>query len=194
MRGWGRGLALALLLAAAIPGGVALADPAVEQLLLDKANYWRLKDRPDLAAEALNKLLEISPNNPDALFQYGMVSVQQNKMDEARRYLAKLQEVSPDSPHIADLQNTIRAGNIGPTDLSEARRLVQAGDLVGAVKKYQEAFKGPPPPSFAVEYYMTLAGTPQGWDDARQGMEKIAKESPNDPQVKLALAKLYTYR
>jgi tetratricopeptide (TPR) repeat protein len=194
MRGWGRGLALALLLAAAIPSGAALADPAIEQLLLDKANYWRLKDRPDLAAEALNKLLEISPNHQDALFQYGMVSVQQNKIDDARRYLAKLQEVAPDSPHIADLQNTIRAGNIGPTDLTEARRLVQAGDLVGAVKKYQEAFKGLPPPSFAVEYYMTLAGTPQGWDEARLGMEKIAKESPNDPQIKLALAKLYTYR
>ena len=56
MRAWGSGLALALLLAAAIPTGAALAAENAEQVLLDKANYWRIKDRPELAAEALNKL------------------------------------------------------------------------------------------------------------------------------------------
>ena len=194
MKAWGFGLALTVLLSTAIPTEAVWAAETAEQVLLDKANYWRIKDRPDLAAQALTQLLEINPNNPEALFQFGLISVQQNKPAEAQRYLAKLQQVAPDSPRIADLQNAIRTGVIGPSDLSEARRLAQAGQLEEAVKKYQEIFKGPPPLSYAVEYYMTLAGTPQGWDEARQGLEKAVKDSPNDAQLKLALAQLYTYR
>jgi tetratricopeptide (TPR) repeat protein len=191
---WGRGLALALLFAAAMPTVAAIGQENVEAVLLDKANYWRLKDRPDLSAEALNKLLAIEPNNVEALFLFGELSVQVNKPADAQRYLARLQQVAPDSPHVADLQAAISAGKIGSTDLSEARRLVQAGQLQEAIKKYREIFKGPPPSAYAVEYYMTLAGTPDGWDEARQGMEKLAQQRPNDPQIKLALAQVYTYR
>jgi tetratricopeptide (TPR) repeat protein len=198
MTGWRRAFALALLLCAALPAefgaGAAQAQANAEQVLLDKANYWRLKDRPDLAAEALKQLLEINPNNTDALFQYGELSVQLGKTADAQRYLAKLQEVAPNDPHIAELQEAIRAGKIGSSDLSEARRLAQAGQLDDAVKKYQEIFRGPPPLSYAVEYYMTLAGTPQGWDEARQGLEKAVQTAPSDPQLKLALAEVYTYR
>lgn len=193
MKRWGRAVALSLGLAAMLPAA-APAQESAEEVLLDKANYWRLKDRPDIAAEALNKLLLINPNNANALFQYGMLSVQQNKPAEAQRYLAKLQQVAPDDPHVADLQAAIRTGKIGSNDLNDARRLAQAGRPDEAVKKYQEIFKGPPPSSYGVEYYMTLAGTPQGWDEARQGLERLSQESPNDPQLKLSLAELYTYR
>src|SRR4029077_949816 len=41
---------------------------------------------------------------------------------------------------------------------------------------------------------MTLAGTAQGWDEARQGLEKASQQAPNDAQIKLSLAQLYTYR
>ena len=135
MKAWGGSLALALLLAVALPSGAVVAAESVEQVLLDKANYWRIKDRPDLAAESLKKLLEINPNNPEALYQFGVLSVQQNKTADAQRYLTKLQQVAPDSPHIADLQNAIRTGSVGATDLSEARRLAQAGQLDQAIKK-----------------------------------------------------------
>jgi tetratricopeptide (TPR) repeat protein len=184
-------LVLGAVLTAAVP---AAAQEDARSVLLDKANYWRLKDRPDLSAEALNKLLEINPNDPEALFQYGELSVQQNKPADAQRYLQRLQRVAPDSPRVADLQAAIRAGKIGPSDLNEARRLAQAGRLDEAVKKYQEVFRGPPPSGYGVEYYMTLAGTPQGWDEARQGLEKLAREQPSDANVKLSLAELYTYR
>ena len=194
MKAWGRSLALGLLLSVALPTAAVLAAQSAEEVLLDKANYWRLKDRPDLALEALNKLLEINPNNPDALFQSGLLAVQQNKPADAQRYLAKLQQVAPDNPHIADLESAIRAGKIGTNDLGEARRLTQSGQTAEAVKKYREIFRGPPPSAYGVEYYMTLAGTPDGWDEARTGMEKLAQATPNDPQIKLGLAQLYTYR
>jgi len=191
---WWRRLALALLLAAALPTIAARAQETAEGVLLDKANYWRLKDRPDLVAESLHKLLEINPNNPDALFLYGELSVQQNKPADAQRYLQKLEQIAPGNPHIADLEAEIRTGKIGPTDLNEARRLVQAGQLQDAVNKYKEIFKGPPPSAYGVEYYMTLAGTPDGWEEARQGLDKLTQSSPNDPQLKLALAEVDTYR
>ena len=194
MKAWGASLALALLLTVVFPADSVVAQENAEQVLLDKANYWRLKDRPDLAADALGKLLEIDPNNTEGLFQYGMLSVQLNKPADAQRYLSKLQQVAPNDPHVADLQNAIRSGSIGPNDLSEARKLAQSGDLEGAVKKYQQVFRGPPPPSYGVEYYMTLAGTPEGWDQARQGLEKLVQDSPNDANLQLALAEVYTYR
>lgn len=192
--GWARAAALALLAAAALPCAAATAQESAEQVLLDKASYWRLKDRPDLAADALNQLLEINPNDPDALFQYGELSIQQNKPADAQKYLARLQQAAPNDPRIADLQAAIRTGRIGPSDLSDARRLAKEGKLDEAVKKYQEVFKGPPPSNYGIEYYMTLAGTPEGWDQARQGLEKLLREMPNDPQLKLSLAQLYTYR
>jgi cellulose synthase operon protein C len=194
MKAWGASLALALLLAAALPGGTIVAQENVKQVLLDKANYWRLKDRPDLAAEALGKLLEIDPNNAEGLFQYGMLSVQLNKPADAQRYLDKLQQVAPNDPHVADLQNAIRSGSIGPNDLSEARKAAQSGNTEEAVQKYQQVFRGPPPSSYGVEYYMTLAGTPEGWDQARQGLEKLVQQSPNDANLRLSLAEVYTYR
>ena len=191
-----RAFVLALLASAALPVVPAPAQPVdnASRVLLDKANYWRLKDRPDLAEQALNQLLEINPNDPDALFQYGLLSIQENKPADAQRYLAKLQQIAPNDPHVADLQAAIRTGKIGTSDLTEARRLAQAGQLDESVKKYQEIFKGPPPSTFGIEYYMTLAGTPQGWDEARQGLERLAQQQPNDPQIKLSLAQLYTYR
>src|SRR6185437_16708537 len=148
-----------LLLAAAAAVPAVRAAETAEQILLDKANYWRLKDRPDLAMDALTKLLFLNPNQPEALYQFGMIEVQQGKLPEARTYLARLQKAAPNSPRIADLDNAIRAGRIGPNELSEARRLAQAGQLAEAVEKYQKTFNGPPPPAFGVEYYLTLAGT-----------------------------------
>src|ERR1700756_2968092 len=126
MSGWTRAVVLTLapllvaVLSGAPPTRVALAQEDARAVLLDKANYWRLKDRPDLSAEALNKLLEINPNDPDALFQYGELSVQKNKPADAQRYLQRLQKVAPDDPHVADLQAAIRTGRVGPSDLNEA--------------------------------------------------------------------------
>src|SRR5712691_4770721 len=193
MKSWARHLVLGLLLAAALPSTSLLAAQSAEQILLDKANYWRLKDRPDLAIEALQKLLSINPNQPDALYQYGILDVQQGKIDDAKGYLARLQKAAPSSPRIADLENAIRAGQVSPSELTEARRLAQSGQFSQAAEKYQRTFKGAPPPTFGLEYYMTLAGTPQGWDEARRGLETLVQNSPNDSKAKLALAQVLSY-
>src|ERR1051325_4567658 len=194
MKSWARHLVFGLLLAAAIPSARVDAAQSAEQILLDKANYWRLKDRPDLAIEALQKLLSINPNHPGALYQYGVLQVQQGKLEDAKAYLARLRKAAPSSPRIADLDNAIRAGQVSPNELSEARKLAQSGQFSQAAQKYQQTFKGTAPPStFGVEYYMTLAGTPQGWAEAHKGLETLVQNSPNDSKAKLALAQVETF-
>lgn len=179
-------LVLGLVLAAA-PLGTVVAAESVEQVLLDQANYWRLKDRPDLAIQALTKLLFVDPNSIDGLYELGVLEVQQGKMAKARDYLARLQKVAPNDPHVGELQNTIRAGRVGPNELNEARRLAQSGQLVEAIQKYNEVFHGPPPPGYGVEYYLTLAGTPGGWEQAKDGLQKLVQASPNDKPLHIAL-------
>jgi tetratricopeptide (TPR) repeat protein len=183
-----------LLLAVAIPASAVLAAEDAEQILLDKANYWRLKDRPDLASEALTKLLFLNPNQPDGLYQLGMLDVQQGKTADAKSALARLQKAAPDSPHIAELESAIRTGKVGPSELSEARKLAQSGQLTEAIQKYQQTFHGPPPPSFGVEYYTTLAGTPGGWEQAKDGLTQLAQSSPNDKSIQLALGQVLINR
>jgi tetratricopeptide (TPR) repeat protein len=193
MKSWARDIALGLLLVTAAPATPSFAAQTAEQILLDKANYWRLKDRPDLAVEALQQLLSINPNQPDALYQYGMLDVQQNKIEDAQGYLARLRKAAPSSPRITDLEGAIRAGQVSPNELNEARRLAQTGQFSQAAQKYQQTFQGPPPATFGVEYYMTLAGTPQGFDEARRGLETLVQNSPNDSRAKLALAQVLSY-
>lgn len=194
MGSWVRPFVLGLLLAAAIPATGALAAADAEQILLDKANYWRLKDRPDLAIEALTKLLFLNPNQAEALYQLGMLDVQQGKTPDAKDALGRLQKAAPGSPHISELESAIRAGKVGPSELNEARKLAQSGQLTEAIQKYQQTFHGPPPPSFGVEYYMTLAGTPGGWEQAKDGLAQLAQSQPNDKAVQLALGQVMINR
>jgi tetratricopeptide (TPR) repeat protein len=193
MKAWARDVALGLLLTTAIPSAPVIAAQSAEQILLDKASYWRLKDRPDLAVDALQQLLSINPNQPDALYQFGVISVQRGKIKDAQAYLVRLQKAAPASPRVADLENAIRAGQVSPNQLSEARRLAQSGQFAQAAQKYQQTFGGPPPPTFGVEYYMTLAGTAQGWDTARRGLETLVQNSPSDSKAKLALGEVLTF-
>jgi|GEM_PF-269029 len=193
MNSWARHLAFGLLLSVAIPAGAARAADSAEQILLDKANYWRLKDRPDLARDSLNKLLTLNPNQPDALFQFGILEIQQGNLADARRYLGRLQQVAPGDLRAGELETAIQAGRLSPTELGEARRLGQSGQFTQAVQKYRQTFNGPAPATFGVEYYMTLAATPQGREQARRELERLALTSPNDPKIKLALAEVSTY-
>jgi tetratricopeptide (TPR) repeat protein len=188
-----RELALGFLLLTATPGAAVAADPA-EQTLLESAIYWSSNHRPDLALAALDKLLAVNPRQPDALLQYGMIEARLQHLEEAQRYLARLRDIAPASPQAADLESMIRAGPIDPVGLSEARRLAQSGDAARAVQKYRQLFRGPPPPDYRLEYYQTLAGTPDGWDEARQGMERLVQGANRDVRVKLAFAQVLTYR
>ena len=193
MKLWARQLALGLLLTAAIPASAVRAADGAEQVLLDKADYWRLKDRPDLARDSLDKLLALNPGQPDALYAYGILELQQGNIAEARDFLARLQKSTPRDTRVAGLQAAIQAGPVDTAALGEARRLGQSGEFPDAVRKYRESFKGPAPATYGVEYYLTLGATPAGRDEAQRALEDMARTAPGDAGIKLALARVSTY-
>ncbi|HVH79663.1 MAG TPA: cellulose synthase subunit BcsC-related outer membrane protein, partial [Stellaceae bacterium] len=87
-------LAVGLMLSVALPGLSAASDPG-EQLMLARASYWRAQQRPDLAAEVLNKLLSANPGQPDALYQQGVLALEQGDRGGAQRYFDRLHQLAP---------------------------------------------------------------------------------------------------
>ncbi|HEX3881726.1 MAG TPA: cellulose synthase subunit BcsC-related outer membrane protein [Stellaceae bacterium] len=151
MKLWARQLALGLLLTAAIPPAAVRAADSAEQILLDKANYWRLKDRPDLARDSLDKLLQLSPGQPDALYAYTVLELQQGNVADARNYLSRLQQSAPKDGRVATLRTAVAAGRVDTADLGAADKApsidyqayaaLQQGNLGGAEAQFAAALK-----------------------------------------------------
>jgi tetratricopeptide (TPR) repeat protein len=176
--------------AAAQPG----AGPDALQLLLDQANFWRIKSQPTQAREALGRALALAPDNATALGMLGQIQSEQGEDAAAKATLARLKAAHPDDPAVTALTQSIRTGRIDPADLAEARRLARDGRGADAVKRYQAIFKGEaPPPGLALEYYLTLGGTEGGFGTAQSSLQKIVDTNPQDTAAALALAQLETY-
>ncbi|CAB3752125.1 cellulose synthase operon C-like protein [Burkholderia paludis] len=193
VRALAAGLALAGLAALALPPAAhAAGDPL--KVLIDQGKYWQARGRGDLAEQAWKKVLSLDPNQPDALFGMGMV-LADRKDGGARRYLERLRQVAPNDARLGELGR--RLGETGPHDqeLNDARRLAQMGRSASAVQEYQRALQGAPSsPELRLEYYQALAATPSGWDEARRGLEQLARDNRDDPRYALAYAQHLTYR
>jgi len=181
-----------------------LAMPAhaqnATQQLVNQGNYWHDQGRDDLAADTWRKLLSIDPNQPDALLGLGQIEFAQGKAADARKRLQQLQASHPTSPQTQRLRLVIgggaaATGAASDPHLANARRAAAAGRYVEAAREYEASFNGKAPPAnVALEYYQSLAGTPQGWDKARDGLQKLKAAEPNNTAAALALAQVLTYR
>ncbi|MFP6561884.1 cellulose synthase subunit BcsC-related outer membrane protein [Paraburkholderia sp. B3] len=189
----GMALALAGCLALTPVAHAAMPDPL--QALIAQGKYWQAHGRGDLAEQAWQKVLRIDPKQPDALFGMGMVMADRKDGGGAEQYLEKLREAAPDYPGIDELGR--RLGQTSPRDqtVNDARRLAQMGKSASAVEQYRNALGGKPAtPELRLEYYQALSATPSGWDEARKGLEELARENPDDPRYALAYAQHLTYR
>ena len=188
-----RAIAAMLCTAPAWAFAQASADPLT--VLVDQGKYWQAHKRGDLAEQAWQKVLRINPKQPDALFGMGMVLADRKDGSGAQQYLAQLRQVAPNYPSIDELG--ARLGESSPRDQSvnDARRLAQNGQSASAVQEYRRAIDGKPAtPALQLEYYQALAATPQGWDEARRGLEQLARQNADDPRYALAYAQHLTYR
>jgi cellulose synthase operon protein C len=173
----------------------AQSSSAAAKVLMDQANYWFGENHQQEAESALDRLLRMDPDNAEALALLAQVQAQKGDRSHAEATLAHLRAVRPADPHIAAVEQAIRAGSTDASGLAEARRLTQEGRSVEAVARYRRLFQGAAPPAnLAVEYYQTLAGTEGGWEAARAGLAQVALASPRDMQAQLAYARLLTYR
>ncbi|AQH01282.1 cellulose synthase [Burkholderia sp. KK1] len=171
----------------------ATADPLT--VLIDQGKYWQSHKRGDLAEQAWQKVLRINPKQPDALFGMGMVLADRKDGSGAQQYLAQLRQVAPNYPNIDELGRRLGETSSRDQTVNDARRLAQSGQSASAVQEYKRAIEGKPTtPQLQLEYYQALAATPQGWDEARRGLEQLARQYPDEPRYQLAYAQHLTYR
>jgi tetratricopeptide (TPR) repeat protein len=181
--------------ALAAPPTTADSSPSsIYGLLFEQATMWRERNRPDLAAQSLRKILESQPDNTEALFQLGSIELQNQRFEQVRTTIARLRQIDPNDARAAELERAMALGQTDDVALAEARRLAAAGAYDRAIAMYQRAFRGGPPPfDLAVEYYETLAGTGAGWEEARIRLKALAERSYATPRTKFAYARILTY-
>lgn len=195
-------LRIAVLNALCIAGlgtlpGLALAadsNPALKALF-DQAAYWHDKAHDELAKDALQKILMVDANNPEALYLMSLYSMQGGDKAEAAQWRQKLSETSPQDPRLQDLESAKMIQAMPPGQLASARQLASQGNTARALQSYQALFNGTEPPdSLAVEYYLTMAGDKASLPQAIQGLQQRVAEHPNDNASRLALGKVLTYQ
>ncbi len=185
------GLSLALTFC---PIAWAADDPTVQRLI-DQARYWQQKKRDDLAADAWRKLLRVNPDHPLALVQLGTLEARAGHNKEADELYQRLKTIQPAPPGLAELETALKVQSAAPEELKAARKQAQIGKPDEAVKTYRTILgETQPTGQFGLEYYQTLGGTREGWDEARRGMEQLAKSHPGDNTYLMALARHLTYR
>ncbi|MFZ4409630.1 MAG: tetratricopeptide repeat protein, partial [Paracraurococcus sp.] len=186
--------AAAQMFAAAAPGPSSGSDKAIAALL-EQANYWKLQNRPDQVARALDRVLAVDPRNGEALAGAAQAQAQLGNRAAADALIARLRAASPGDARLQETDVTVRAATVDQTAVAEARRLAQTGRSAEAIAQYRAVFRGgTPPDSYAQEYYSTLAGTEGGFEDARAGLARLVERAPGDTRLQLTYAQVLTYR
>lgn len=190
---------LSTLMAALLALGIqhaAIAQDDTLKLLVEQGNYWQSRGDQKRAAEAWEKLLRADPQNPTALYGMARVELAAQRNAAVQKYLGELRRAAPDSPLIAQLEQEINLQRPGSNRaLDEARQFAQFGEPEKAIAKYQEALGGRAPEGqIAIEYYQTMGYTDAGWQEGRRGLERLVRQSPDNAQMRLALAQMLSYR
>ena len=169
-------------------------NPAL-QALFDQAAYWHQKAHDDLAKASLQKVLMVEPNNSQALYLLALYSQQSGDNAGAMQYSTRLSQVSPDDPHLSELDNARQLQTIPQAQLSLARQQARSGNIAAALQTWRNTFSGnEPPPSVAAEYYLTMAGDRTLLPQAIEALRAFSAQHPQDTGAKLALGKALTYQ
>ncbi|MCY1283080.1 Cellulose synthase operon protein C [compost metagenome] len=189
-------LSLALLCASAGLPAHAISPPAASngfQVLIQQAEFWSARGRPDMARQSLERALQIDPNSEAALYRMALYSLQDDEKG-AEAWLQRLRGAHPDSPRIAEVEQAFASKRMDRTGLAEIRLLARRGMTAEAANRYRALFGGERPPAdLALEYYQTLAGLDEHRAEARQGLERIVRDQPMNQSAQLAYAELLTY-
>jgi Tfp pilus assembly protein PilF len=164
LRAVARRAATRLLLVPLLLGlaSVARADDGGVPNLEEKASFWESQGRDDKATEVWEQLLMLEPNN-----------------DRAKAALARLHQPASTTGD-AEQQQV----------LARPRKLAADGKYADAIAAYRKIFGGAPPDALALEFYETLAGTPEHRAEAVAQLARLAGRSP---KAALAHARALTY-
>lgn len=165
--------------------------PAVSAIasLLAQARLWEARGREDLVGAALEKLLAIAPNHPEALTQQALLEIRKQQPDNARQTLARLRQLSPQYPGVVQIETLLRLESRDSARLQQARSFIRNGKPEEALAILKAIYPaGPPTPALALEYWQVVGDTVNGWDAALKGLQDLQSKYPDDARYKLALA------
>jgi len=181
-------LTFGLLAALGLPTAHAQDDP--QQLLIRQGHFWQAQEKPERAAEAWNRLLELDAAQVDALYGLGAIALDKGNTAQARKYLARLQAVEPLPRQALQLEQDIHlSSSVNSKELEEARLLVDNGERAQASQHYRQLLgKREPQGLIAREFYNNLGFLDEHWTEARAGLERLVRERPDDSIAALFLA------
>lgn len=187
-------VSMALVLMVSSP--VWADDALAVKTLKEQAKFWETKGRMDLAVSAWKRLLQLDPRNSEALAGIAQFEVENNRPDAARAItdeLKKQPDVNRDA--IRRIENASAQKSLNAKQLDQARAAARAGKVDEAVSLYRQLLEGQPlTGSIALEFYQTLGGSTNGWEEARKGLERLHADEPGNHTVALAYAQHLTYR
>ena len=162
--------------------------PAVGELL-SSARLWEVKNRPDLARQALEKLLLAYPDQPDALLALGLLEIRSAHADVVTKLLARARAAHPDDLKTQQLDDAYRVATRDHLRMATIGRLQQQGKSDEAIKELRALFpNGAPVGQLGLNYYRIIASSRSGWEEARAGYARLMRENPEDPQYAIAMA------
>lgn len=180
---------------ATAPASAPAADIAAISTLLKQADFWNSKGQPEKAIDALKRVLQVDPNNLDAIHDMVIATAARGDLVSAKSYLARFIALAPNDARIPDLKDAMVQKPIPSAAIQRARDLLGKGKFRDGIAAYRAAFANQPPPdNYAVEFYSALAGTPGGWNEAQEGLAKLYARRPNDATVGIAYGEVLTYR
>jgi cellulose synthase operon protein C len=183
---------LAIGIFTALIGSTVHADGIdVQNQLVEQGQYWQARGNTQRAAEVWEKVLLQNQRQVNALYGMGLIGVKQHKLQQARDYLARLQALSPTPWQARQLEQDIAlASPEKQALLDNARRLADAGERDQATEVFRRLFNGlTPEGTIGREYYNNLAFNLAGWPEARKGMERLLRETPDDSILALFYGK-----
>ena len=179
--------------AASVKAG-SQARPLSAQLF-ENTSFWSQKGQPEIALHELERILELSPRDPDALALVARQGFQAGQYDAGDRYRRRLREIAPNDARLAFLDLERPMTEAEKQTLAEARQSAGRGDKDAAVAAYRKLFQGKVPDSLAAEYYMVLGTvSPPGFSEASDQLRKAVDRWPGDASFPLAYAELQTYQ
>ena len=116
------------LYALAQPAAAPAAQPGAAdavRVLLDQAAYWRAQSQNAQADLAISRVLELDPNNAEALSMQAQTAAEAGKTGAAAAALARLKAAHPDDPRIPGIEQALKSGAIDPAVIAQARSFVQ---------------------------------------------------------------------
>ncbi|WP_297196943.1 cellulose biosynthesis protein BcsC [uncultured Pluralibacter sp.] len=176
---------------------VALAGPndAALKALFDQANYWHGKSHDELAAQSLQKVLMVEPNNAQALYLLSLWAQQNGNMQEAAKWREQLTKAAPNSSGLQELENARKLSQVPQGQLTLARQQARRGNVPAALETWRGMFNGNVPPAgLAAEYYMTMASDKSLYPQAVSDIQGFIARNPQDTASRVALGKMLTWR